>query len=173
MERDELDGELLDQHRTLAYLGDPDARPQMAARFMGFVDAGVDCTIEVFKERDWSLETGRNVGRSLVERPAASRPTAVFCANDSLVLGLIHELRAGGVRVAEDVTVVGYDDISWAVSAAVPLTTVRQHRAELGRTAVRLALAEASDGRRHRHEHSLLEPELVVRESTNFVRPVD
>ncbi|GLW65987.1 LacI family transcriptional regulator [Actinomadura rubrobrunea] len=94
-------------------------------------------------------------------------PTGVFCANDLLAVGLVNELVRRGVRVPEDVAVVGYDDIELAASAAVPLTTIRQPRQELGRAAAELALAEAAEAGAgaHRHREIVLTPELVVRES--------
>jgi LacI family transcriptional regulator len=157
-------------HRSLAYLGDPDARPQMAARFAGFAEAAAGCSIDIIREADWSPERGREAGRALALIPAGLRPTAVFAANDSLAIGLVQELMANGVRVPEDIAVVGYDDIDWAASSRVPLTTIRQQRAELGRTAVQLVMAEMTRPKRHRHEHVLIKPELVVRASTNAVR---
>ncbi|WP_344949174.1 LacI family DNA-binding transcriptional regulator [Actinomadura miaoliensis] len=97
-----------------------------------------------------------------------SVPTGVFCANDLLAVGLVNELVRQGVRVPEDVAVIGYDDIELAATAAVPLTTIRQPRHELGRAAAELALteaAEAAEGPGHQHRQIVLTPELVVRES--------
>lgn len=93
------------------------------------------------------------------------RPDGVFCANDLLAIGLINELTRLGVRVPEDIAVIGYDDIELAASAAVPLTTIRQPRRELGWEAAELALAEMSEGRSHQHRQVVQRPELVIRES--------
>jgi LacI family transcriptional regulator len=71
-----------------------------------------------------------------------------------------------GLRVPEDVALVGYDDISFAAAAAVPLTSVRQPSRLIGRTAAELLLAEAEAGDDHVHEHVTFRPELVVRESS-------
>jgi len=157
-------------HRALAYLGDPDARLQMASRFAGFAEAASGCSIDILRESDWSPAKGRAAGRAITRMPAGERPTAVFAANDSLAIGLTQELAANGIRVPEDIAIVGYDDIEWAASSTVPLTTIRQQRAELGRTAMQLVMAEMTKPRRHRHEHVLLQPQLVVRASTNVVR---
>jgi LacI family transcriptional regulator len=78
---------------------------------------------------------------------------------------MINELLRLGVRIPEDIAVIGYDDIELATSAAVPLTTIRQPRMELGREAAELALAETAEGARHRHRQVVLTPELVIRES--------
>ncbi|TDC18500.1 LacI family transcriptional regulator [Actinomadura bangladeshensis] len=93
------------------------------------------------------------------------RPDGVFCANDLLAIGLINELTRLGVRVPDDIAVIGYDDIELAASAAVPLTTIRQPRRELGWEAAELALAEMSEGKSHQHRQVVQRPELVIRES--------
>ncbi|WP_084265889.1 LacI family DNA-binding transcriptional regulator [Actinomadura macra] len=92
-------------------------------------------------------------------------PDGVFCANDLLAIGLINELTRLGVRVPQDIAVIGYDDIELAASAAVPLTTVRQPRRELGEEAAELAMAEIREGKSHQHRQVVLTPELVIRES--------
>ncbi len=93
------------------------------------------------------------------------RPDGVFCANDLLAIGLINELTRLGVRVPEDIAVIGYDDIELAASAAVPLTTIRQPRRALGWEAAELALAEMGEGRSHQHRQVVQRPDLVIRES--------
>jgi LacI family transcriptional regulator len=70
-----------------------------------------------------------------------------------------------GGRVPDDLAIVGYDDIDFAAAAAVPLTSVRQPRRELGRRAAELLLDESED-REHTHQRVLFEPELVARRST-------
>ncbi|MBW8484984.1 LacI family DNA-binding transcriptional regulator [Actinomadura parmotrematis] len=106
---------------------------------------------------------GRAAAHRLLEKDPL--PGAVFCANDLLAIGLVNELIRLGVRVPADIAVVGYDDIELAGSAAVPLTTIRQPRRELGWEAAELALAEVVEGDAHLHRQVVLRPELVVRES--------
>ncbi|MFC0037026.1 substrate-binding domain-containing protein [Actinomadura rayongensis] len=108
-----------------------------------------------------------SAGRAAAHRLLAlsPRPTGVFCANDLLAIGVVNELIHLGVRVPEDVAVIGYDDIELAGSAAVPLTTIRQPRRELGWEAAELAMAEVAEGSSHEHRQVVLRPELVVRES--------
>jgi LacI family transcriptional regulator len=109
---------------------------------------------------------GQRAGASLAQMPASSRPTAVFCANDLMALGVLQEMTRNHIRVPDDISIIGYDDIDFAAAAAVPLTSVRQPRQELGRTAARLLLEEAADDETHRHRQVIFEPELVVRGST-------
>jgi LacI family transcriptional regulator len=70
------------------------------------------------------------------------------------------------LRVPDDVAIVGYDDIEFAAAAAVPLTSVRQPRAQLGRSAAELLIDEVQNADSHQHRQLVFEPELVVREST-------
>ena len=107
---------------------------------------------------------GRDAGeRILGLRP---RPTAVICANDLVALGVLQVMIRHGVRVPDDMAIVGFDDIEFASAAAIPLTSVRLPRRTMGRIATDLLLAEASGDPAHVHQRVVLPPELVVREST-------
>ncbi|MBZ2196255.1 substrate-binding domain-containing protein [Ruania sp. N2-46] len=115
---------------------------------------------------DQTIADGRVAGEMLKAIPAEDRPDAVFAANDLLAIGLLQALMVSReLRVPEDIAIVGYDDIDYAQSAIVPLTTVRQPVDQLAEHAVRLVLDEA-DNPEHVHEHRGLRPELVVRAST-------
>ena len=107
-------------------------------------------------------------GERLAGLPAARRPTAAFCANDLLALGLLQSMTQQGLNVPDDLAVVGYDDIEFAAAAAVPLTSVRQPREQLGRTAAQLLLEEHDPD--HEHRQVKFQPELVVRASTRTRR---
>ena len=111
------------------------------------------------------VAAGRHACRALLALPG--RPTAVFCANDLLALGVLQALYAAGVSVPGEMAIIGYDDIEFAGAAAVPLSSVRQPSAELGQLAAGLLVEEimAVPGQHH-HRQVVLEPELVVREST-------
>jgi LacI family transcriptional regulator len=107
---------------------------------------------------------GRDAGeRILGVRP---QPTAVICANDLVALGVLQVMIRHDVRVPEDMAIVGFDDIEFASAAAIPLTSVRLPRRLMGRTATDLLLSEASGDPDHVHRRVVLDPELVVRQST-------
>ncbi|HMO11679.1 MAG TPA: substrate-binding domain-containing protein [Actinotalea sp.] len=111
---------------------------------------------------DWSADCGYVVGRRLL---AAGRlPAAVFAANDQLALGLVHACTEAGVRVPQDVSVVGFDDVDGSAHFSPPLTTVRQEFDALGRACLAM-LGSAIDGRPV--EPQVIEPHLVVRASTS------
>lgn len=155
-------------HRDVAFVGHLDTSPQVARRYEGFAQALA--TVGVVPERvsteSWQIVDGRLAGAALAARPLDELPTAIMCGNDLIALGVLLEFAARGIRVPDDVSIVGFDDLSWAEAATVPLTTVRQPREELGRRAVRLLLDEIDRGDAHTHRHELLEPELVIRASS-------
>ena len=93
-------------------------------------------------------------------------PDAVFCANDLLALGVLRVLQQSGVRVPEDVALIGYDDIEFTSAAAVPLSSIRQPTYQLGKIATELLLEECDDPDGHAHQQIMFQPELVVRESS-------
>ncbi|MFD7319485.1 LacI family DNA-binding transcriptional regulator [Streptomyces sp. NPDC059875] len=159
-------------HRSIAYVSGPPHLLQVQDRRTGahhaLAEAGLppDALHEIGGER-LDVNAGRDAGARLLG--AAERPTAVFCANDLLALGVLQSMYAAGVRVPEDIAIVGYDDIEFAAAAAVPLTSVRQPAAVLGAMATDLLLEEGGDAAAvaaHRHQQVVLQPELVVRGST-------
>ncbi len=96
---------------------------------------------------------------------AGELPTALVCANDLLALGALRVLESRGIRVPDDMALVGYDDVDFARSLSVPLTTIRQDKYLHGTEAAELLLHELWDDD-HEHTEVLLAPELVVRAST-------
>lgn len=107
---------------------------------------------------------GLAAARRMVEEGAV--PDAVFCANDLLALGVLRGLVQAGVRVPEDVAVIGYDDIEFAAASIVPLSSVRQPMYQLGKIATELLIDEYDDPQGHAHQQVMFSPELVVRESS-------
>lgn len=108
---------------------------------------------------DWTADSGYDFGRT-----AELDFTAVFAANDQVALGLLHAFHERGIRVPEDVSIVGFDDMPESRHFLPPLTTVRQDFRALGLTSVTTLLAELEGDDVPRR--TLLEPQLVVRAST-------
>ena len=156
----------------IALVGGHDGIRQVAERRRGATMAsdGAPVAVSTIDTPTLSIAAGRQAGTHIAEMPASTRPTGVFCANDLLALGLMQQLSRAGLRIPQDVGVVGYDDIEYAEAALVPLTSLRQPRAELGRTAAQLLVAELVEGTAHHHRQVIFEPELVVRESTGSRR---
>ncbi len=157
-------------HERVAFVGGPVSIGQVRDRLRGAREAWADAgrseeDLVVLETDQLVVPEGREAGARLAGLAARRRPTAAFCANDLLALGLLQHAISTGRSVPEDLAIVGYDDIEFAAAAAVPLTSVRQPRHLLGRTAAELVLSEASDAD-HRHQQVLFTPELVARPST-------
>ncbi|GAA2976415.1 LacI family transcriptional regulator [Microbacterium terrae] len=155
--------------RRLAYVGARSAVRQVRERREGAqsaVDAVPGASLEpIWTERTTS-ELGRAFGEQIAARHPDDRPDGLVVSNDHLAIGLVYGLISRGVRVPEDVAVVGYDDIEFAAIAAVPLTSVRQPAREMGRTAAEMLLARISGEAGSAQGNIVYQPELAVRAST-------
>jgi LacI family transcriptional regulator len=98
------------------------------------------------------------------------RPTAAFCANDMLALGVMRGLIARGVNIPDEIALVGYDDVEFASTLSPALTSIRQPKYQLGRAAAQLLLEETAASGDHRHQQIVYQPELIVRASTRAIR---
>ena len=113
---------------------------------------------------DWGAESGYAAGQQLAVDPSV---TAVYCANDEMAFGVLRALHEQHVRVPQDVSVVGFDDIALSGFSSPPLTTIRQDFHRIGRELVGLVLAQLSAEPLPRASGPVLIPtELIVRETT-------
>ncbi|MGH3926401.1 MAG: substrate-binding domain-containing protein, partial [Pseudonocardiaceae bacterium] len=157
-------------HERIAFVGGPERIGQVRERREGAWQALVAAgrtrdDLVVVSTDALTVAEGRSGGSRIAGMARSVRPTAAFCANDLLALGLLQQCVALGIRVPEDLAIVGYDDIEFAAGAAVPLTSVRQPRRQLGRTAAELLIDETTNPD-HEHRQVLFTPELVARMST-------
>jgi LacI family transcriptional regulator len=164
---------LLDQgHTHIALVGGPGDLQQVRDRRLGAELARSqhgNAQLLVISTPNLDAASGVAAAGELAALAAVERPTAVFAANDLLAIGLLQGLVTSGLRVPEDVALLGYDDISFAASAAVPLSSVRQPSRDIGRRAAELLLAEIAAAEQddpHEHEAVRFQPELVVRRSS-------
>jgi DNA-binding LacI/PurR family transcriptional regulator len=159
----------LDHLRSLGHeriglvLGPRDHQPSV--RKLAAAGAGSTLDPDLVVHSQFSLQSGQASAAALVRRGA----TALVCASDPLALGAIRGARRAGLRVPEDVSVIGYDDSAFMSSVEPPLTTVRQPIEAMGRAAVGALLAQIR-GEEAPAEELLFEPELVVRRSTSPAR---
>ena len=102
--------------------------------------------------------------QELLSLPTEERPTGLFACNDLMAIGAICAISEAGLRVPEDVAVVGYDNISLASFMNPPLTTVAQPHQEMGRVAAQLLMDRIKD-KAIKAERRLLEPRLIIRQS--------
>ncbi|WP_235928617.1 LacI family DNA-binding transcriptional regulator [Nesterenkonia haasae] len=156
--------------RRLAVIGGPGTIRQVADRLSGarmVAERREGVTVEYLDTGAMDVESGRRGAHALMSRPAHQRPDAIFAANDLVALGALQELVRSGISVPDDIALMGYDDIVFAVSAAIPLTSVRQPAVEIGSCAADLLLAAIDDPKVHA-EHPMFTPTLVARESTGM-----
>jgi LacI family transcriptional regulator len=153
-------------HRSIAWLAGPADIPQVADRESGIQNACRRHGIELLPIPAEQMTTAAGHAATAASMAQRRLPSAMVCANDLLALGAIRACRAGGLRIPQDVSIVGYDDIDFAGSAAIPLTTLRQPKYELGAAAARLVISEYARPSSHAHQRVRFQPQLVVREST-------
>jgi LacI family transcriptional regulator len=160
---------LLDHgHRRIAFVAGPDHLRTSHLRLAGYrgalADAGVLSDPDLVESGLFTTEGGAKATASLLAR--SPDLTAIFAANDVMAFGVLHELSDRGLRVPDDVSVAGFDDISMARFALSPLTTVRVPMGELGQQGAQLVF-EALAGRRVRSRR--LPTDIIVRASTGRV----
>ena len=130
-------------HRRVALInGEPwmeAARDRAAGYRHALRSFGIGIDPALICEGDWTVVSGRTGAQRLMSLPRP--PTAIFCANDPMAAGACEVLRGLGLRIPEDVSVVGYDDQPLARTLIPPLTTVDLPHAEMGRFAVAGLLA--------------------------------
>jgi DNA-binding LacI/PurR family transcriptional regulator len=160
-------------HTKIAMLGAARQRPSIAERAAGFLgeierardkspprSAWIDCG-------DYSFEAGYGKARTLLGN--ARGPTGLFCANDELAAGVLRAAHELGVRVPDELSVVGFDNIAASRLIYPPLTTVRVSKVDLGARAMR-RLLELIEGKSNGIRREVVPVELVVRGSTASVR---
>ena len=151
-------------HREIAHVAGPGDAMDATERLRGWRDTMAEHGLVARQplEGDWTPGSGYRIGQVLARhRPAF---TAMFVANDQMSLGCIHALSEQGIRVPEDMSIVGFDDIPEAEHFAPPLTTMRQDFRRLGTDTLTTVLAVLED--RQVEPMSRLTPTLVVRRST-------
>lgn len=158
-------------HQQIGLLNGPINLKPCFERRESFVATLAQHGLEIAEARDveapaMTIEAGVQAAAELFEGKAGP-PTALFCTNDLLALGAERAALSRGIPIPEQISIVGYDDIRYAETSLVPLTTVRNPAFELGYEATRLLVDEATEGPDHKHRRLLLEPALVVRSSTS------
>ena len=157
-------------HERIAFVHGPLSIRQCADRKRGVLramkSAGLDPERAVV-DITTAAQSARE-GEMVVEQLLSARikPTAVFCANDLLALGLMRGLIKRGISIPRDMAMVGYDDVEFASVLSTPLTSIRQPKYELGRAAAELLLDEANNPASHQHQHIMYQPELIMRVSS-------
>lgn len=164
-------------HRHIAFIGADLEHPSLRSRQEGYQLALSSAGIALDPERLITTTDGeptRQMGRHLAQRLVnnSPRPTAAFCVNDAVALGVMDHAKQTALSIPGDLAIVGFDDVPGALHASPPLTTVRVYKEQLGELALRHLVERIngeSDGksRFERGGHSIkVKTELVVRSSS-------
>jgi len=154
-------------HERIAMISGPLDRASGHERYRGLKDAladlgpGLDEALVRFG--DFRTSSGQEGAKDLLN--LSPPPTALVTANNQMTLGALLEIRKMGLRIPEDVPLVGFDDAEWASLVSPPLTVLAQPTYKLGVGAMKLLLRRIEDSDRE-VERTLLKPELIVRGST-------
>lgn len=153
-------------HKRIAYISDRFGSQSDTERLGGYrqtlESAGIAFVSSLVVAGDGRPAGGTRAMKQLLAQPAS--PTAVFCYNDMSALGALSCIREHGLRVPEDISLVGFDDLLFASYADPPLTTVRQSKHQMGQVAMEIVLKLFSGIRSE--TNIKMQGELIVRRST-------
>ena len=160
-------------HERIAMIYGPEASLLTKDRELGYRDAmqqaGLDVDENLAIEGDMSIAGARKATRKLLSRDP--KPTAIFCANDEMAIGCLHEVKSAGLTVPGDMSIMGFDDIRYAEVSDPPLTTISQPGEEIGER-VMYRLCREIDGEGETHcKPEIVPHKLIIRQSV--ARPPD
>lgn len=154
-------------HKRIAIVMGPQHSPLSRERLAGYRDAlseaGLPFDDTLLFPGDFTVQSGTRAAEQILN--ATDRPTAVFCENDETAMGAMHTLKQAGLRIPQDISVAGFDDISFSAYCDPPLTTIAQPAEEFGHTAVTLLL-DLLNGQIRKARKVILPFELILRAST-------
>jgi DNA-binding LacI/PurR family transcriptional regulator len=155
-------------HREMAFVAGPQRLHSAQSRLTSFNNALRECGIPADKkmivEGDHTMEGGIRAAERLFAQDRV--PTAIMCSNDMLAIGVLHKVSRAGLRVPDDVSLIGFDDINLAKMMIPPLTSVQMSPSDLAHAAVS-ALRAHLEGDSPQREYKI-DTHLVVRETTGF-----
>ena len=155
-------------HRNIAFISGPmrlhSAQSRLSAFSKSLNECGIAINQEWIIEGDHTLEGGIAAADKLLGGPRL--PTAVMCSNDMTAIGVLHKVYRAGLKVPNNLSIIGFDDIHMARVTIPPLTSIQMSRTELARAAVDSLRAHVESTTPHRE--SRIDTRLVVRESTGY-----
>ncbi len=157
------------EHRRIALISGPRSVSTSADRTQGYLkalkDRGLKVDRSIIKYGAFSQETGFKYTKQLMT--LLNPPRAIFCGDDAIALGAMKALGTLGLRVPEEVSVVGFDDAEISSHPLIKLTTVSQNLKKMGRLAAK-TLIDRIEGRQKTQQRILLEPHLIIRRSCGY-----
>jgi len=155
-------------HKKILWVSGPEHHHQSNQRFVGISLAAQEFGVQLDVMSSPSLDflSGENIAPDIIAR--GPLPDAIFAGNDALALGIMNYFHKVGIPVPGQISVLGYDNVSYAESALVPLTTVSQTPYQLGITMGTQMVSELSAGDEHVHQHVVFQPQIIERSSTTL-----
>ncbi|WP_288129955.1 LacI family DNA-binding transcriptional regulator [Microbulbifer sp.] len=155
-------------HRRIGLVKGPQRSPLTRDRIAGYREAleaaGIPFDESLLCPGDFSLQSGHRAAGTLITRD--NPPTAIFCENDEMAIGAMQRIKQAGLRVPEDISIAGFDDIAFAAYSDPSLTTIAQPAEEFGATAAQLLIDLLEQGPATAPAQVLLPYDLKVRDST-------
>jgi len=157
-------------HRKIAFISAELERESFRQRYLGFKKAMHHNHVKIVEQfmQIGGLESGYEHARILLN--LRERPTAIFVSNDINAMYSYQAIKESGLRIPEDISVIGFDDIAWAKMASPPLTTVRVYKEEMGSISVRKLLNMIN--RTEKISTTIIPVRIIVRESVKQLLPV-
>ncbi|NQX61629.1 LacI family DNA-binding transcriptional regulator [Paenibacillus qinlingensis] len=156
-------------HTRMAILAEHTKVTSSRERVKGFVttlaEAGIALPEARVRNCRYTVEDGKREAIELLEKPAAERPTALFCCNDMLAIGALQAAKQLKLRVPEDISVIGFDNTILASVTDPPLTTIAQPIEPMGKQVVDLLILELKKKSQVK-QRIVMPPELIIRQST-------
>jgi DNA-binding LacI/PurR family transcriptional regulator len=154
-------------HRYIAHISGPLRLRLVRERIAGFEEALANYGLNpaALEEGNWTCDSGYGAMKHILSHQP--HPTALFAANDRMAIGAMQAIQEARLRVPDDISVVGLDDLEVAAYQNPPLTTVRQSFVELATLAIQLLLALIQKDQ-PAETQLVIEPELIERQSTSF-----
>lgn len=153
-------------HRRIAVISGPEGNPHAIDRVAGYREAleaaGITFDPSLLRNGKFTMASGAEAAASLLT--LAELPTAIFSINDEMAIGAIQALSQHGLKIPEDMAVVGFDDIDFAAHSYPPLTTVRQPAEEMGAKACEVLIDQIERNDEH-NSVQVLQHLVVLRES--------
>lgn len=154
-------------HRNIAFIAGSPKKADYSERFGGYREAldknGISWNKKLTGRGNNEIDGGYKAMKNLLK--VSPRPTAVFANNDAMAIGAMKAIKEKGLKIPEDISVAGFDDISWASNSEPPLTTIRFERKKMASLAVR-KLTEMIAGKNGNPEKIIVPTTIVVRGSS-------
>ncbi len=160
-------------HKKIAFIGGDIDHPSIKERLKGYKAAINDAKISlnnnlIIADEDYpARENGYNAAEKLLKKD--KNVTAIFACNDAMAIGIMQYLKRKGIKVPDDISLIGFDDVEEDISQDPPLSTVRVFKTEMGAAAIRL-MSNLINNNSDNHEIKFIPVELILRKSTKRMK---